>query len=241
MSGPQLREMLTALRAECGHSTNAAHGLNAREALVYLLDRTQLDLWESYDWPMLQVDRNVPLVQGQRFYDYPPDLRFEDVAQVWFTLGLDVCTLGYDITPMQLALYNSTAGVQSWPPRRWRHNSDDNTFEIWPVPDASAAAQATLLTMRGTRQPTPLVDDGDEATLPWRIIVLTAAAEVLAKEEDPSSETKAKRAAELIRRLRVRVSSHKGGVTSYGATPTAQPRVGLDFIPLGYGSGPRRS
>jgi hypothetical protein len=57
----QLREMLTALRAECGLSTNVAHGLNDRESMVYLLDRTQLDLWEAWDWPFLTVDRDIAL------------------------------------------------------------------------------------------------------------------------------------------------------------------------------------
>jgi hypothetical protein len=50
----QLREMLTALRAECGLSPRTWRTVSTTgRALVYLLDRVQLDLWEAYDWPFL--------------------------------------------------------------------------------------------------------------------------------------------------------------------------------------------
>jgi hypothetical protein len=236
----QLREMLTALRAECGHSTNVAHGLNDREAMVYLLDRTQLDLWESYQWPMLLADRDVALAPAQRYYSYPSDLRFEDIDHLWLLNQTQIYPLDYGITPEQFLDYDSDANAQSWPPRRWMHHGDNNTLEIWPIPDATAPQGR--LRLRGTRMPVPLINDSDVATLPWRIIVLTAASEVLAREKDPAAEVKGKRASELIRRLRVRQSSHKSGVTHYGQ-PVGRnlPRVGLDYIPTNYGQGPRRS
>lgn len=236
----QLREMLTALRAECGHSTNVAHGLNDRESMVYLLNRTQLDLWSDYQWPFLAIDRDVQLANGSRYYPYPADLAFEDINQVWLLNGTVICTLDYGISPSQYLDYNSDADARSWPPRRWSHNADTGSFEVWPIPDSSAPQGK--LRLRGTKHPAPLVNDSDVATLPWRIIVLTAAAEVLAKEEDPASGVKAKRAAELIRRLKTQQGSHKSGVTSYGqAMGHHAPRVGLDHIPSGYGQGPRRS
>jgi hypothetical protein len=102
------------------------------------------------------------------------------------------------------------------------------------------SAAGVVLNLRGTKSATRLINDADESTLPWRIIVLTAAAEVLAKQQDPAAQTKATRAAELIRRLKARTSSHKSGITPLGGQPSRMPRVGLDFIPTGYGQGPRR-
>jgi hypothetical protein len=233
----QLREMLSALRSECGLSTNVAHGLNDRASLVYLLDRVQLDLWEDYDWPFLQIDRLVPLASGQQFYAYPADINFEGLNDVVALGNNQLYRLHYGIGPEQrIVLPNDQP---SWPPARWRHDPDTFQMEIWPVPDASAAG--VVLNLHGTKSATRLVNDADEATLPWRIVVLTAAAELLAKQEDPSAQSKAARAAELIRRLKARTSSHKSGITPMGGQPSRMPRVGLDFIPTGYGQGPRRT
>ena len=51
--------MLTDLRAEIGHSTNVAHGINDRETLIYYLNRTQIQLYQDYDWPQLIIDRDI--------------------------------------------------------------------------------------------------------------------------------------------------------------------------------------
>ena len=78
----QLREMLTDLRAEIGHSTNVAHGVNDRETLLYYLNRTQIQLYQDYDWPQLMITREIALADGQRYYPYPIDLAFDDISQV---------------------------------------------------------------------------------------------------------------------------------------------------------------
>jgi hypothetical protein len=229
MAEKQLRELLTALRAECGHSTNVAHGLNDRESMVYLLDRTQTDLIESYDWPSLQVDRDVTLATDQRFYPYPADLRFEDINIVWLMDTAQTFTLEYDITPNLLTIYNSDAGITGWPPQRWLHRPDTNSFEVWPIPDGSA--NQGRLRLRGTMTVPQMIEDSDVCVLPWRIIVLTAASEVLAQEEDPAAAVKARRAGELIRRYRVRLGSHKTGVTPYGDPPGRFPGHVGDYRP----------
>lgn len=241
----QLSGMLTALRAECGHSTAVAAGLNDRDSLLYLLNRVQVDLWEDYDWPDLRVDRDIQLADGVRYYPYPADLRLEDVDHVWvWGAANTVYELKYDITPVQYLLWNSEDGAKSWPPQRWQHNADTNAIELWPIPDATAAG--AKLRLRGTRTPQELINDSDTPLLPWRVIVLTAAAEVLARQEDPSAQAKAQRAQEILRRRKVRLSAHKSNTIALAGghtrmTGNTLPRAGLDYIPSGYGSGPRRS
>jgi hypothetical protein len=40
-----LLELLSDLKAECGYSSNAAHGVNNRDSLAQVLKRTQRRLW----------------------------------------------------------------------------------------------------------------------------------------------------------------------------------------------------
>ena len=41
MRGNTLGELLSELKAECGYSQNAAHGINNRDSLIQILKRTQ--------------------------------------------------------------------------------------------------------------------------------------------------------------------------------------------------------
>src|SRR4051812_7220730 len=96
----QLREMISSLRSECGLSTNVAHGLNDRDSLAYLLDRTQIDLWESFDWPYLTIDRDIPLVVSQADYAYPTDLEFDGINTIWVIGSNQLYRLTYGIRPI---------------------------------------------------------------------------------------------------------------------------------------------
>jgi hypothetical protein len=246
--GKQLRDMLTDLRAELGHSTNVAHGINDRDTLIYYLDRTQQDLYRDYDWPQLIVDRDTDMVQGQRYYQYPADLTFEDVSKLWLISDSNmwISNVTYGIGPREMRLYDSEAGDQSWPPRRWQHNADSGMFEVWPIPDATTTDHAGRLRMRGTKTVTKLVNDSDQATLPDHLIVLFCAAEILARDEAKDAQLKMTKANEVMRRHRVRQFSHKrepfvmGGGGGDARAPMGEfdtGVVGLDYIPPGYGSG----
>src|SRR5215831_8593918 len=90
MAIKQLRDLLTDLRAEVGHSTNVAHGINDRDTLIYYLNKTQLQLYEDYDWPQLIIDRDIQLADGQRYYTYPGDLAFEDIERGWLLYNVNI-------------------------------------------------------------------------------------------------------------------------------------------------------
>ena len=246
--GKQLRDMLTDLRAEIGHSTNVAHGINDRETLLYYLNRTQLDLYRDYDWPQLIVDRDVALADGQRYYNYPVDLAFDDITHVWVMINTVYAELGYGITPYDMTLWNSDTGFKSWPTQKWMHHPDDNRFELWPVPDASATAAHSIVRMRGTKTVFKMVNDSDEATLPDNLIVLFSAVELLQRDGAKDAPIKLQRANEAMRRHRVRQFTHKGTrpIVIGGGGGDAQSRgsrvpvLGLDYVPPGYGSGPNQ-
>ena len=246
--GKQLRDMLTDLRAEIGHSLNVAHGINDRETLLYYLNRTQLDLYRNYNWPQLIVDRDVKVADGQRYYNYPADLAFDDVTNIWVLVNTVYNELAYGIGPYDMTLWNSDTGFKSWPTQKWMHHPDDNRFELWPVPDASAAAQNAIVRLRGTKTVFKMVNDSDESTLPDNLIVLFSAAEILQRDGAKDATMKVQRANEAMRRHRVRQFTHKhvrpivigGGGGDAQSRPGSQPVLGLDYLPPGYGSGPPR-
>lgn len=245
MAGKQLRDMLTDLRAEVGHSTNVAHGINDRETLLYYLNRTQIQLYQDYDWPWLIVDRDLTLADDQRYYPYPVDLAFDDISTVHVLIGSFWQRLTYGIGAPELTLLNSDLGAKQWPTLKWMHHSDDNTFEVWPVPDASAVAAAAKIRLRGTRTVFKMVNDSDLSTLPDNLIVLFAAVEILQRDDAKDAALKLNKANEAMRRHRVRQFSHKkvpvvigGGGGDAQSRHHRWPAIGLDYIPPNYGSGP---
>jgi hypothetical protein len=248
MAPKQLRDMLTDLRAELGQSLNVAHGVNDRDTLLYYLNRTQIRLYQEYDWPQLVVYRDTLLAPGQRYYAYPSDLAFDDINRTWLFAPQPIQEVFYGIGPAEYAGSNSDQSAPAaWPVRKWMHSPDQNMFEVWPVPDGAAATIKPFLRMWGTKTVTKMVNDSDVSTLPDNLIVLFCAAELLARDKTADAQMKLQQANEAMRRHRVRQATHKsqpfviGGQGGDGSTwggTGRRPVIGLDYIPPGYGSGP---
>jgi hypothetical protein len=242
MPGRQLRDLLTDLRAEIGHSTNVAHGINDRETLIYYLNRTQVQLYQDYDWPQLMIHRDITLVDATRYYPYPVDLAFDDIGGVHVLIGSGYQELTYGIGPSEMTVLNSDDGAKQWPTLKWMHHADDNTLEVWPVPDVGASK----LRLYGTKTVVTMVDDSDLSTLPDNLIVLFSAVEILQRDSAEDAALKLNKANEAMRRHRVRQFSHKNiypmSIGSGGGDAQSRggrsPAIGLDYIPPGYGSGP---
>src|SRR5215831_1438184 len=238
--------MLTDLRAEVGHSTNPAFGINDRDTLIYYLNRTQIQLYQDYDWPQLIIDRDIKLNDGQRYYPYPSDLLFDDISHIWVLINTVYNELAYGIGPYEMVLWNSDNGFKAWPTRKWMHNADQNMIELWPVPDATAEDTNAIIRVRGTKTVRKMVNDTDESTLPDNLIVLFSAAEILERDDAKDATAKLNKANEAMRRHRVRQFAHKqvrpivigGGGGDAQSRPGHQPVLGLDYLPPGYGSGP---
>ena len=243
-----LGTLVTNLRFEVGHSSNPATGTNQRDQLVYYINRAQEDLAEDYTWPILRVDRDIPIAVGARYYSYPVDMPFENIEIGWLVWNTLYGKLEYGIGPEQFALWNSNLGFQSWPIERWMHNQDSGLFEVWPIPSeappASPTSEAALIRFRGTKLIPWMVADGDVCVLPATLITLHAAVEILSREKGEDAAMKLKKATDKLRRYRLRQTSNKtepfviGGGSPDGSNNNG--RIGLDYIPVGYGSGPGR-
>jgi hypothetical protein len=77
--GVSLGQMVTDLRAEVGHSPDAALGKNKLAQLQRILRRTQSWLYDDFDWPFLNLQEDIQLNPGQRFYDFPSGISIENV------------------------------------------------------------------------------------------------------------------------------------------------------------------
>ena len=160
---------------------------------------------------------------------------------MWVLVNTVYDKVEYGIGPAEWRIWNSDQGFKSWPTQKWLHNPDMNKFELWPVPDGNAEAQASYVRLRGTRTVAPLIQDSDTCVINGYLLALYAAAELLARDGSKDAGLKLTKAEGMRHRMGVRQTSHKrrpfimggggDGGTSFG-------RIGLDYIPPGYGSGP---
>ena len=205
-----LIKLLNDLRAEARVSMVPSHNIQAREAQVKLLQRVQDRLWEDFAWPHLRVERQQPVEAGQRYYAPPEDLNIERIERI--EVFSDGCwkLLCPGIDPENHSAWNSDLDERSWPPRRWQIYEDE-TIEIWPIPDTNADATTRdgYLKITGIRNLREFVEDDDRADLDDRLIVLYAAAELLAASGAKDAQLKLDQANALYTKLRGHLTPRK--------------------------------
>lgn len=220
------------LRAEVGHSLNAAQGTNTVDVLKYLLKRTQQDLWTNTNWPTLKISADVPMAAGQYLYAFPTGFSFEQVGEVWTSIstGYNWQPVGYGINDSMIKPGggNSQIGdnVQFW------DVEGDTQFRIWPTP---ATANYTVR-FNGQRLLGPFIADSDMSTLDSTLIVLFTAAEVLARAKAEDASLKLQKAQKYMNNLLINsiTSKRKVSTLASGAPwrqPDRQRTPFIDFIP----------
>lgn len=218
MRGQTLGELLSDLKAECGYSQNAAHGINNRDSLVQVLKRTQRRLWSDWDWMHMRVSRDMQVNAGQRYYNCPNDLPYEriDAAEVKF--GGQWLPLCFGINERQYSIYDPRVDERSWPIRNWDIAEDpadtlgtpDNRgmIEVWPLPSDSGTAPAPgsdeegWMRFTGIRFLRPFAADSDRCDLDGDLIVLFAAAEILSRDKKDDAQAKLMAANTLYQKIR---------------------------------------
>lgn len=235
MRGVTLGILLAELKAECGFSQNQAHGINNRDSLVQVLQRTQRRLWASWDWPHLRVERFLVLQAGQRFYSVPSDLAYDriDLAQVKF--GGQWQNLQHGITNADYSIFDPRVNDRSWPAMKWDITEDPadsagtpddyGMIEIWPLPSDSGvvgADQEGNVCFTGVRQLLPLETETQRADLDNDLLVLYAAAEILARDRKDDATAKGQQALQLFMQLKGNQDKQRSFVMG-GADPM-EPR-----------------
>lgn len=108
-TGVTLSSILTQLKNETARSTSS--GGNEDPKLKQKLKRTQDLYYDDYDWPHLEVLREITLVQNQRFYPFPSDVNVEAVEGLYAKDSGDYQPMTRGIGVEQYSGYDSLQAV----------------------------------------------------------------------------------------------------------------------------------
>lgn len=220
--GLTLEQLIYNLRSEVGQSTNPAVSRSTRSRFITILNRVQRRLYADYDWPFLEIHRDVLLQAGSRYYDFPNDIDMDRAVRFETKTSGEWQKLGYKITNIHLSQYDSDQNVRSNPAWRWDYyleaGSQDPQFEVWPLPDTDSDPDTleNAIRVHGFQKLSAMVNDIDTCLIDADLIVLYCAAEILAKMRSPDAQAKLENANTLYLKLKGR------------ATPSEPFKVGGD-------------
>jgi hypothetical protein len=240
----QLIDLRRELRAETGTSLNPAQGAQAQSTLDIIIARQQRELWDAYNWQHLKSWVDMPLSEGQARYSYPPEMGFDQIAEMMVATGEGAqwSPLSYGVAAHMVRLGPAQMGT----PLRWRNVATVDTsgpdpvtdpvgqMELYPTPSA-----AMTLRIAGQLPLSPLIADTDTCIIDSKAIVLFAAAEMLATQKSEAAPMKLQKAQNYLRKLLAdqgadkRTNYNMGGVYRGGNDPDKSRRLipFIDYIP----------
>lgn len=200
--GTQFSVLVSKLRNEIGRSDNAAASVADKNALKQRINSVYEGLYLDFDWPFLRLREKLALQTGERYYDIPSVMDYDriETVELWADgLRLDV---ERGIAIEDFTLSDPDAGDRQDPVQKWDivRTTTKEQVEVWPVP--ATGTQALWFT--GFFKFAPLVNDNDLCLLDDNLVVLTAAASMLARQENKDAPLIAKQAQQLYTRLRGR-------------------------------------
>jgi hypothetical protein len=238
--GVALSELRHELRAEIYSSLLPAHGLSSVDMQNIMLERTQRELWNQYEWPHLQYRIDITVPANTQFLDYDPTMPFENVLGLWYNYQPDA------MQPWKRLRYgfedwiNET--LHSYPPKRWRNTVTVDGVtgltdyagqaQLWPIPNS-----LSHMRWNGQAPLNPLKVDADRCMIDSTAIVLTVAAELLGSQKSETAALKGQKAQAYIRRLIGRQGANKRDVSALGQGRANQPTYAdratpwIDFVP----------
>lgn len=234
--GTQLQVLVKMLRAEVGHSTKVSVGVDNLDGIVQKLQRTQIMLYDDYDWPHMRAEFQIPLQAGERYYDLPEgingQLDFDRIEYVATDYSGRPSPLDRGIGFEQYAAFNSDIGDRASPARRWdvrRVDAMNEQIEVWPIP--ATDFQETIF-FQGFQALRPLVAMSDVADLDDILIVLTAGSEILARAKQADASAMQGAAAARLKQLKARSKGATRLVTMSGSTSDHR-NLGKTIIRIG--------
>lgn len=237
--GTTLTQLLVMLRAEAGHSTSVAAGIDNEDALIQKLQRVQQMLYDEYDWPFMMNEWDIAMQAGDRYYDFPIESGFpgltvinlESTINAWIDYSGRPIPLTRGIGQRQYAQYNSNNDERAGPVRRWdikRTTDAKEQIEVWPIP----ADNTNTLWLHGKKKLRPLVAASDVCDIDDIAIVLTAASEILARQKAADSTKVETAAAVRLRQLKGRTKGGGRMITMSGSSADNR-NLGKTIIRIG--------
>lgn len=223
-----LDELIFDLRADLNRSTKPQHGQNTSDKLRYRLNRVQRQLDRDFNWPFRRVYRYIPIVSGDRYYDFPEDVDEDRVIKMHFKFSLTYIKLNFGITPEILNLRDSDRDIRNLPITLWDYFTEDNTctpqFEVWPIPNANGflfqpdtetpGAEVQIpnknpdgdnfIRMQAIKKLTTMTNGDERCALDRDLIVLVASAEESAFQKSPDAGEKAAIAGRYFNKIKAR-------------------------------------
>lgn len=201
-----LDELILAVRAEIGDSTNLAMGVDSLPGFRQLLNRIQESYYLDHDWPNLVFDSEEQVKATERYYTFNEGLNFERIFRAEVFANNQWYPLQYGINSSCYNSINSDAGQTDTYPRRWDHYGE-NQFEVWPVP-----SQASKIRFRAVRALQPMKSGTDKCMLDSTLLILAAASEMAMRHKLEDAKLKLGLLTAHYNRLKGRLS--KGRVFS---------------------------
>jgi hypothetical protein len=191
--GTTLVRLIDMLRAEIKASLNPAHNRQVRDVHVQALQQAQIELWEDYQWPFLNITRTLQLTAGTYQYSLPADVGLDAIQGIEVRWGGVWVPLVEGIGAEQESSYDSALDERSWPVERWKI-AEGNMIEVWPCPSDTGTSSDLegYLRFHAKQQLGRLVDDSDTTTLDDRLIMLLAAMSFATDKEYQKADGKFK-------------------------------------------------
>jgi hypothetical protein len=195
--GVTLSTLVEQLRAEIGASTSVSQGAASVPHLQQVLRRTQDRLYVEFNWPHLVIERDEPIIAGERYYTYNSDINFDRIISAYVKNNTTWEPVLYGFDSMIYNISDTELNETSEPVSRYR-NYEDNQFEVWPVPSDNTQV-IRFCAIRALR---PLIANDDVCDLDSNLLVLYSASELLQRLKSADAESKLAAASQLYRNLR---------------------------------------
>lgn len=228
-----LGSLVADLRNELRMSPGPALGANARDSLVWSLQRTQKELYETYLWPFLRADEAKTATIGLARYSIltldPGSIQRVFTRQA---NSEDWVPATAHSNPTEVLSFDDPTEPGDRALRWWTELDTDANVEqlvVWPTPTT-----AYQLLIRGQLPLRPFVNEGDFSTLDGTLLVMAAAVEFLADDKRASAQAKQARVREYLRKLLGKQGGgRRAGPLMIGGNRAPQPmqRRFLDYMP----------
>lgn len=228
--GTTLQKLVADLRIEARYDPDPALSRNMKALLERTLITTQEFLYDEFDWPFLQVYRDINLEAGSRYYDFPADMNLERVQQVDVYYSGDWRPVDRHIDLQHYNAHDSDHNERTDPVLKWdiADLGQGPQLEVWPLP-----ASPSILRITGIRNLGPMVNDEDRADLDDMMIVLYAAGEMLASSDKDLSAVKLQKAKARRDTMQGRTTKTRTNRFSLGGTPpqcNTEERVRVAYV-----------
>ena len=168
----------------------------------------QSRLWDDYSWPFLRVRRDINLQDGQRYYDPPVDMVFEQrVERVEFKHGDIWEPMSYGIGREQYNQYDSDRDIRSWPVYRYdNYETTKSKFGQFQTKIRKQPPGAALSAFMAFAILAHWWKIAIQQTWMIRLITLYAAAQFLVRQRQADAGGKLQEANAHYMRLKARLS-----------------------------------